>query len=173
MTSGSVSLGSPAGCSGLAGMIGFYLYYTGKRVGSRPEDRQRRRDPRGCRRAGALQPLELVAAGVGRRPAPPASWASPWAWWIVFIAGGMAVVALVGWVYEYSRGDHAHYGGPPGLKVQIATTAGPTRWWGPPSFVRFLVSAGVPRPHAGLRSVSCRAAAAPPMGAGRPVRRRL
>jgi hypothetical protein len=29
-------------------------------------------------------------------------------WWIVFIAGGMAVVALVGWVYEYSRGDHAH-----------------------------------------------------------------
>ena len=28
--------------------------------------------------------------------------------WIVFIAGGMAVVALVGWVYEYSRGDHAH-----------------------------------------------------------------
>jgi hypothetical protein len=26
----------------------------------------------------------------------------------VFIAGGMAVVALVGWVYEYSRGDHAH-----------------------------------------------------------------
>ena len=28
--------------------------------------------------------------------------------WSTFIAGGLAVVALVGWVYEYSRGDHAH-----------------------------------------------------------------
>ena len=53
---------------------------------------------------------------------------SPWSWWplvlglscatgflglavgfwIVYIAAGMAVVALIGWVYEYSRGDHAH-----------------------------------------------------------------
>ena len=29
-------------------------------------------------------------------------------WWIVFIAVGLAIVALIGWVYEYSRGDHAH-----------------------------------------------------------------
>ena len=28
--------------------------------------------------------------------------------WIVYIAAGLALVALVGWVYEYSRGDHAH-----------------------------------------------------------------
>ncbi|MDQ6740152.1 MAG: cytochrome c oxidase subunit 4, partial [Actinomycetota bacterium] len=28
--------------------------------------------------------------------------------WIVFIGGGLAVIALVGWVFEYSRGDHAH-----------------------------------------------------------------
>ena len=28
--------------------------------------------------------------------------------WITFIAGGLAIVALIGWVYEYSRGDHAH-----------------------------------------------------------------
>ncbi|MHA7267556.1 aa3-type cytochrome oxidase subunit IV, partial [Arthrobacter halodurans] len=28
--------------------------------------------------------------------------------WILYIGAGMAVIGLVGWVYEYSRGDHAH-----------------------------------------------------------------
>jgi hypothetical protein len=29
-------------------------------------------------------------------------------WWIFFIGAGIGIVALVGWVFEYSRGDHAH-----------------------------------------------------------------
>jgi hypothetical protein len=88
---------------GLAGMIGGYLGFTGKRVGLRPEDRS---------------DAEIHEQGHF----------SPWSWWplvlglacatgflglavgfwIVYIAAGLAVVALVGWVYEYSRGDHAH-----------------------------------------------------------------
>ncbi|MGV3103429.1 cytochrome c oxidase subunit 4 [Rothia sp. 32237D007AR] len=29
-------------------------------------------------------------------------------WWIVLIAIPFAAAAVLGWVYEYSRGDHAH-----------------------------------------------------------------
>ncbi|MFW0108402.1 cytochrome c oxidase subunit 4 [Rothia sp. P7181] len=29
-------------------------------------------------------------------------------WWIVGIALPLSVLACVGWVYEYNRGDHAH-----------------------------------------------------------------
>ena len=29
-------------------------------------------------------------------------------WWILAIAAPLAVVGLVGWVYEYNRGAHAH-----------------------------------------------------------------
>ena len=64
---------------GLAGMIGAYLalHRQARRDASRGP--QRRRDPRGRRRAGPLQPLELVAAGPGPVPAPQGSSAWPWA----------------------------------------------------------------------------------------------
>ena len=93
--------------AGLAGMIGGYLGFTAKRVGPRPEDRNDAEIHEGAGEQGHFSPwswwplvLGLACAGgflglaVG--------------WWIVFIAAGLAVVALVGWVFEYSRGDHAH-----------------------------------------------------------------
>jgi len=93
--------------AGLAGMIGAYLGFTGRRVGMRPEDRSDAEIHEGAGEQGHFSPwswwplvLGLASAGgflglaVG--------------FWITFIAGGLAVVALIGWVYEYSRGDHAH-----------------------------------------------------------------
>ncbi|KIS27120.1 cytochrome C oxidase subunit IV [Arthrobacter sp. SPG23] len=92
---------------GLAGMIGAYLGFTAKRVGMRPEDRNDAEIHEGSGEQGHFSPwswwplvLGLSCAGgflglaVG--------------FWVTFIAGGLAVIALVGWVYEYSRGDHAH-----------------------------------------------------------------
>jgi hypothetical protein len=29
-------------------------------------------------------------------------------WWVTFIAVPLAIVAVLGFVYEYSRGAHAH-----------------------------------------------------------------
>lgn len=29
-------------------------------------------------------------------------------WWLFYIGAGIGIVALIGWVYEYSRGEHAH-----------------------------------------------------------------
>jgi hypothetical protein len=93
--------------AGLAGMIGFYLYYTGKRVGSRPEDRHDAEIHEGAGEQGHFSPWSWwplilgIACAVGFLGVALA-------WWIVFIAAGLAAVALVGWVFEYSRGDHAH-----------------------------------------------------------------
>ena len=93
--------------AGLAGMVGAYLSFTAKRVGMRPEDRSDAEIHEGAGEQGHFSPwswwplvLGLASAGgflglaVG--------------FWIVYIAAGLALVGLVGWVYEYSRGDHAH-----------------------------------------------------------------
>ncbi len=93
--------------AGLSGMIGAYLALTAKRIDARPED-----DPDG-----------LIEQGAGDQGVY-----APWSWWPLAIAGSAAVVflglavgwwlvyvgialsaiALVGWVFEFSRGQHAH-----------------------------------------------------------------
>ncbi len=93
--------------AGLALMIGFYLMMTARRLDPRPED-----DPSG-----------QIADNQGDQ-----GFYSPWSWWPLPLAAGAAlvffgaavgwwvsimglafsVVALIGWVYEYYRGQHAH-----------------------------------------------------------------
>lgn len=93
--------------AGLAAMIGGYLGFTARRVGMRPEDRSDAEVHEGAGEQGHFSPwswwplvLGLACAGgflglaVG--------------WWVTFVAAGLALIALVGWVFEYSRGDHAH-----------------------------------------------------------------
>ncbi|NMR19346.1 cytochrome c oxidase subunit 4 [Cellulomonas fimi] len=93
--------------AGLTAMIGVYLNLLSRRIDARPED-----DPSG-----------EIEAGAGDQGV-----FSPWSWWplvigaaagIVFL--GMAVswwlmavgfvagiIGLIGWVFEFSRGQHAH-----------------------------------------------------------------
>lgn len=88
-------------------MIAGYLWATARRIDPRPED-----DPYG-----------EIAQGEGDQGS-----FAPWSWWPLVIAGaaaiaflGMAVgwwltgvgavfgiIGLVGWVFEFSRGQHAH-----------------------------------------------------------------
>jgi uncharacterized membrane protein len=92
---------------GLAAMIGFYLYATGRRLDERPED----------------NPVAKISEGAGEQGV-----FSPWSWWPLAIAASAAVVflgfalgawviligmvlatgAVIGWVFEYYRGAHAH-----------------------------------------------------------------
>ena len=93
--------------AGLALLIGFYLSFTGSRIGERPEDR-------------TDGEIDEVAGEYG--------FFSPHSWWPLPTAAGAAVVALglifgwwllcigiclfgfsvIGRVFEYYRGDHAH-----------------------------------------------------------------
>lgn len=94
-------------CAGLAGMIAFYLRLVSKRITPRPED-----DLHG-----------EIAEGAGDQGV-----FAPWSWWPLALGGGIAVgfaglalgwwlfgiglflalLALAGWVMEFSLGRHAH-----------------------------------------------------------------
>jgi len=91
----------------LAFLVAFYLWYTSKRVYPRPEDRP---------------DAEIDEAD------PEYGFYSPHSWWPLPVAGGAAVAALglifavwllivgvfilliglVGWLFEYYRGEFAH-----------------------------------------------------------------
>ena len=93
--------------AGLCFMIGIYLWYTGKRVGPRPEDRLDAEIHEGSGEQGHFSPWSWWPLVLGIACATGFLGLAV-GWWIVFIGGGLAVIALIGWVYEYSRGDHAH-----------------------------------------------------------------
>ncbi|MCZ2404309.1 cytochrome c oxidase subunit 4 [Paenarthrobacter sp. Z7-10] len=93
--------------AGLCGMIAFYLGYTGKRVGLRPEDRTNAEIHEGSGEQGHFSPWSWWPLVLGVACAT-AFFGMAVGFWIVYIAAGLAVIALVGWVFEYSRGDHAH-----------------------------------------------------------------
>jgi hypothetical protein len=93
--------------AGLSALIGGYLWVTARRIDERPED-----DPQG-----------EIAEGVGEQGfySPWSWWPLPLAaaaallflglvigWWVFYIGVAIGAVALVGWVYEYYRGAHAH-----------------------------------------------------------------
>lgn len=103
----AVGMGALLLGGGLAGMITFYLVVVDRRSGPMPED-----DPHG-----------EIADGAG-----DLGTFSPWSWWPVVVAAAAAltflalaigwwlmvpavmlgVIGLVGWVFEFSRGQHAH-----------------------------------------------------------------
>lgn len=92
---------------GLGCLIGLYLGYTGRRIGMRPEDRKDAEIHEGAGEQGHFSPwswwpfsLGLAAAGGFLGLAM--------GFWLLFFSAGFALVALIGWVFEYSRGDHAH-----------------------------------------------------------------
>jgi hypothetical protein len=92
---------------GLAALIALYLFFTSRRIDPRPED-----DPQG-----------EIFQGSGDQGvfAPYSWWPLPLAfaaalvfaglavgWWLFIIGAGLAVIGLVGWVFEFYRGEHAH-----------------------------------------------------------------
>jgi hypothetical protein len=93
-------------CAGLSALVGFYLWWTGRKLDPRPED-----DP--------LAPVEAAEGEYGFF-SPHSWWPLPLAigsaitfaglaigWWLMIIGVGIGALALVGWVFEYFRGEQA------------------------------------------------------------------
>lgn len=93
--------------AGLAALIGLYFFFTSRRIDPRPED-----DPQGEIHQGS---------GVYGEFAPQSWWPLPLAlsgalcfaglavgWWLFFIGAGLGAISVVGWVFEFYRGEHAH-----------------------------------------------------------------
>jgi hypothetical protein len=91
----------------LMGLLGFYLSVVAKQIPDRPEDRSDGE----------------IADGAGEQGFfPPYSWwplfcAAAFAvlvlgvvigWWLFIIGAGIGAAMLVGWIFEYYRGVHAH-----------------------------------------------------------------
>ena len=92
---------------GLALMVGWFLWFTARHIDARPED-----DPQA--------PIEAAAGEYGFF-SPHSWWPLPLGaaaaltfaglavgWWMVTIGVVFGALALVGWVFEYWRGAHAH-----------------------------------------------------------------
>ena len=92
---------------GLCAMVGWYLMFTAKRVGPRPEDRNDGEIHENAGDIGHFSPWSwwpLVLAG----GAAVCFLGIAVGWWVFYVGVGLAAVGIIGWVYEYSRGDHAH-----------------------------------------------------------------
>jgi hypothetical protein len=92
---------------GLSALVGGYLWMTSRRIDARPED----------------DPMAGIEEGAGEQGffSPHSWWPLPLGiasalvflglavgWWVSFLGVAVGAVALIGWVYEYYRGAHAH-----------------------------------------------------------------
>ena len=103
----------PVGSAGLllvaalVAMIGAYFSLLTRRIDSRPEDDPLAEIEQGAGDQGVYSPWSwwpLViasAAAIGFLGLAVG-------WWLLYIAAVVAVIGLVGWVFEFSRGQHAH-----------------------------------------------------------------
>jgi hypothetical protein len=92
---------------GLAGLIGFYVLFTGRRVGPRPEDDNNGEIADGAGELGFFSPHSwwpLVAAGA----AAMVSLGVVIGWWMLMIGMFAVVLAAIGFVFEYYRGHFSH-----------------------------------------------------------------
>jgi len=94
--------------TGLAGMISFYLFFTVRRIGPGPDDRDEAEPHEGAGEQGFFSPtsywplmlcLSLATAFLGIAIG----------FWLVFFAAPFALFGVYGFVFEYYRGENKHY----------------------------------------------------------------
>jgi len=93
--------------AGLALLIGGYLAYTARVIDARPEDDPYGEIAEGSGELGEFAPYSwwpLAAAG----GAALLFAGLAIGWWLVFIGVGFSALGVIGWVYEFYRGEHAH-----------------------------------------------------------------
>jgi hypothetical protein len=92
---------------GLVVMIGAYLALVARRIDPRPEDDPYAEIEQGAGELGVYSPgswWPLVAAA----GAAITFLSLAVGWWLIVIGVAVGTIGLVGWIMEYSRGQHAH-----------------------------------------------------------------
>lgn len=91
----------------LALLVGFYLLFTGRRIDPRPEDDLDGEIADGAGEIGFYSPHSawpLFAAG----SAAVASLGIAFGWWLFLIGAIFTITSVIGFVFEYYRGNFAH-----------------------------------------------------------------
>lgn len=92
---------------GLSFLVGFYLLFTGRRLPQRPEDNPVGEISEGTGELGFFSPHSWWPLFVGLSAATAALGVAI-GWWLFLIGMLLAVLAVIGFVYEYYRGVYAH-----------------------------------------------------------------
>lgn len=93
--------------AGLSLMIAFYMAVVGRRIDERPEDDLYGEIDEGAGELGEFSPYSWWPLGL-TFAAAICFLGMAVGWWLFYIGAGLSLVMLVGWVFEYYRGEHAH-----------------------------------------------------------------
>ncbi len=91
----------------LSGLIGLYFFITSRRIDPRPEDDPLGEIAQGAGELGTFAPYSWWPLAAGLASAVLFTGLAV-GWWLVYIGVGFGAIALVGWVFEFYRGEHAH-----------------------------------------------------------------
>ncbi|WP_166848463.1 cytochrome c oxidase subunit 4 [Isoptericola sp. BMS4] len=91
----------------LMAMVGAYLALTARRIDPRPEDDEQGEIEQGAGDQGVYAPWSWWPLLIGSAAAV-AFLGLAVGWWVLYIGFVLGVIGLVGWVFEFSRGQHAH-----------------------------------------------------------------
>ena len=92
---------------GLSVMIGAYFAVVAKRIDPRPEDDVDGNIEEGAGDQGVYSPWSWWPLAIASTAAL-AFLGLAVGWWLVYVGAAFGMLALVGWVFEFSRGQHAH-----------------------------------------------------------------
>lgn len=93
--------------AGLSLLIGLYFALTARRIDARPEDDPTAEIREGYGEQGVFAPYSWWPLWLGLGSAIVFAGLAA-GWWLFYIGLGASALALVGWVFEYYRGEHAH-----------------------------------------------------------------
>jgi hypothetical protein len=93
--------------AGLAALVGFYTLATSRRIGLRPEDRHDAEIHEGAGELGFFSPHSPWPLSVAFGAAI-CTLGFVFGFWLLFIGIVVLGLAVIGMVFEYYRGEHAH-----------------------------------------------------------------
>ncbi|MCO5967081.1 MULTISPECIES: cytochrome c oxidase subunit 4 [Actinoallomurus] len=92
---------------GLAGLTGFYLLFTGRRIDPRPEDDKDADIAEGAGELGFFSPHSWWPLFTALAAAT-AALGAVFGWWLMLIGMLGVILAAIGFVFEYYRGHFSH-----------------------------------------------------------------